>query len=133
MAKPEWGTKQQCRKCGARFYDLNRTPVACPKCQAELEAEEKSRPSPKRPGAKPPEKVTSKKAEPVSTAEDGEIEPAKPDATGDEELIEVGKAQAPEEDDEEDYVEDATELGKDEDDVAEVLEGSTADDKKVDR
>ncbi len=22
MAKPEWGTKQQCPKCGTRFYDL---------------------------------------------------------------------------------------------------------------
>ena len=133
MAKPEWGTKQRCRKCGARFYDLNRAPVVCPNCQAQLEAEEKGRPSPERPEAKPPEKVKSKKAEPVSTAEDDEIEPAEPDATGDEELIEVGKAQAPEDDNEEDYVEDASELGKDEDDVAEVLEGSTVDNTAEDR
>lgn len=26
------GEKYQCSKCGARFYDLNRSPVICPKC-----------------------------------------------------------------------------------------------------
>nr|WP_202899649.1 FYDLN acid domain-containing protein [Kordiimonas gwangyangensis] len=25
MAKPEWGTKRTCPKCGTRFYDLART------------------------------------------------------------------------------------------------------------
>lgn len=133
LAKPEWGTKQMCRKCGARFYDLNRAPIVCPRCQAKLEAEEKkSRPSPEPVAAKPPKKIKSKKAEPVSTAEDDDIEPKKADATGDEELIEFGKAQAPEDDKEEEVLEDASELGEDEDDVAEVLEGGTVDAKPGD-
>ncbi|MBV8426300.1 MAG: TIGR02300 family protein [Hyphomicrobiales bacterium] len=34
MAKPELGTKRQCRSCGNRFYDLNRDPILCPKCGA---------------------------------------------------------------------------------------------------
>ncbi|MBI1777498.1 MAG: TIGR02300 family protein [Proteobacteria bacterium] len=32
MAKPKWGSKRRCNNCGARFYDLNRAAVACPKC-----------------------------------------------------------------------------------------------------
>lgn len=32
MAKPEWGTKCQCGKCGARFYDMGNDPVLCPSC-----------------------------------------------------------------------------------------------------
>lgn len=33
MAKPEWGTKQSCPKCGTRFYDLgNAEPVTCIEC-----------------------------------------------------------------------------------------------------
>src|SRR4051794_17665036 len=27
VAKPELGLKRQCMTCGARFYDLNRTPI----------------------------------------------------------------------------------------------------------
>jgi uncharacterized protein (TIGR02300 family) len=34
MAKPEWGVKRQCASCGARFYDLNMDPAACPECGA---------------------------------------------------------------------------------------------------
>ena len=36
MAKAEWGIKRTCRDCGARFYDLQRDPVPCPQCGAEL-------------------------------------------------------------------------------------------------
>ena len=32
MAKPELGTKRQCQNCGAKFFDLNRDPIICPKC-----------------------------------------------------------------------------------------------------
>ena len=32
MAKPELGLKRQCLHCGAKFYDLNRDPIVCPKC-----------------------------------------------------------------------------------------------------
>ena len=34
MSKPARGTKRVCPSCGARFYDLNRTPITCPLCQA---------------------------------------------------------------------------------------------------
>ena len=32
VAKPEWGTKQTCLGCGAKFYDMGRSPITCPAC-----------------------------------------------------------------------------------------------------
>jgi uncharacterized protein (TIGR02300 family) len=32
LAKPELGTKRQCQACGAKFFDLNKDPIVCPKC-----------------------------------------------------------------------------------------------------
>ncbi len=32
MVKPELGIKRQCMSCGAKFFDLNRDPIICPKC-----------------------------------------------------------------------------------------------------
>ena len=32
MAKPELGSKRQCQNCGAKFFDLNKDPIVCPKC-----------------------------------------------------------------------------------------------------
>ncbi|UOM33529.1 TIGR02300 family protein [Acuticoccus sp. I52.16.1] len=36
MAKPELGTKRLCPNCGAKYYDLNRDPIMCPKCNASF-------------------------------------------------------------------------------------------------
>jgi uncharacterized protein (TIGR02300 family) len=32
VAKPELGAKRQCQSCGAKFFDLNKDPIVCPKC-----------------------------------------------------------------------------------------------------
>ena len=32
MAKSELGTKRLCASCSAKFYDLNKDPIVCPKC-----------------------------------------------------------------------------------------------------
>jgi uncharacterized protein (TIGR02300 family) len=32
VAKLELGTKRLCASCGAKFYDLNKDPIHCPKC-----------------------------------------------------------------------------------------------------
>jgi uncharacterized protein (TIGR02300 family) len=37
VAKPELGTKRLCGNCGAKFYDLNKDPIVCPKCHTALE------------------------------------------------------------------------------------------------
>ncbi len=40
MAKPEWGTKRQCPKCGTRFYDLgNDSPIVCIDCEHKFKPE----------------------------------------------------------------------------------------------
>jgi uncharacterized protein (TIGR02300 family) len=33
VAKPELGAKRQCQNCGAKFFDLNKDPIVCPKCR----------------------------------------------------------------------------------------------------
>lgn len=40
MANPELGAKQICPNCQAKFYDLNRRPAHCPKCDTDFEPEE---------------------------------------------------------------------------------------------
>ena len=40
MAKPEWGAKRQCPKCGTRFYDLGKDdPIVCISCGNEFHYE----------------------------------------------------------------------------------------------
>ena len=40
LANPELGVKQVCPNCQAKFYDLNRRPAHCPKCDNEFDPEE---------------------------------------------------------------------------------------------
>jgi uncharacterized protein (TIGR02300 family) len=37
VAKPELGTKRLCASCGAKFYDLSKDPIVCPKCGTVFE------------------------------------------------------------------------------------------------
>jgi uncharacterized protein (TIGR02300 family) len=37
VAKPGLGSKRQCQNCGAKFFDLNRDPILCPKCGANFQ------------------------------------------------------------------------------------------------
>jgi uncharacterized protein (TIGR02300 family) len=32
VTKAELGTKRLCPNCGTKYYDLNRSPIVCPKC-----------------------------------------------------------------------------------------------------
>lgn len=34
------GTKRVCQNCGSKFYDLNRSPITCPICQAVFQQQE---------------------------------------------------------------------------------------------
>ncbi|MHA1528174.1 MAG: TIGR02300 family protein [Alphaproteobacteria bacterium] len=51
MPKAEWGVKRTCLGCGARFYDLKRDPIVCPKCDAELDIAVAQKPKRARPTA----------------------------------------------------------------------------------
>lgn len=37
VAKPEWGLKRVCQSCSAKFYDMQRNPISCPKCGASFD------------------------------------------------------------------------------------------------
>jgi uncharacterized protein (TIGR02300 family) len=37
VARAELGTKRHCGSCGAKFYDLGKTPILCPKCGSVFE------------------------------------------------------------------------------------------------
>jgi uncharacterized protein (TIGR02300 family) len=40
LANPELGIKQVCPNCQAKFYDLNKRPARCPKCETEFDPDE---------------------------------------------------------------------------------------------
>lgn len=47
MAQAAWGTKRRCSSCGAGFYDLNKDPIICPKCDAAYQpGQQRRRPAP---------------------------------------------------------------------------------------
>ena len=41
MTKHELGQKHFCTNCGAKFYDLTRSPPTCPKCETVVEVVER--------------------------------------------------------------------------------------------
>jgi uncharacterized protein (TIGR02300 family) len=40
VVKASWGTKRTCQNCAARFYDLNKSPIKCPKCGRDHDRED---------------------------------------------------------------------------------------------
>lgn len=43
MVKYEWGIKRTCQGCSARFYDLLKSPILCPKCGTTFEIQTSGR------------------------------------------------------------------------------------------
>jgi uncharacterized protein (TIGR02300 family) len=99
VAKPELGTKRLCANCGAKFYDLSKEPIVCPKCHTVLvvtAASSRSRAepvAPVRPAPPPKEEVAApetQEAEFVSLEEaDEEAQGKKPAEAAEGEEIEV--------------------------------------------
>ncbi len=56
MAKPPLGTKRQCQSCGGKFFDRDRRPPVCPKCERVLVEEAEA---PPRAPAPPPRAARS--------------------------------------------------------------------------
>jgi uncharacterized protein (TIGR02300 family) len=99
VAKVDLGMKLTCESCGARFYDLNKQPGICPKCGTA-----NARPvifkASRRPSAEDREKAAQlAKAPPKPAPADEDVAA---DATDDED---------------EDVIEDTSDLGEDDDDV----------------
>lgn len=102
MAKPEWGVKRLCQSCATKFYDLRRSPIACPQCGARFDPEallksRRSRPTAAPKPAKPPasapaaEKPEAEKPESPdkSSAEPGEEDQSPKDTADDDDDVSV--------------------------------------------
>jgi uncharacterized protein (TIGR02300 family) len=98
VAQAELGTKRLCANCSAKFYDLNKDPIVCPKCHTVLQltaVAARARPEPARAQAVEEEVVVpeSQEAEFVSLEEaDAEAQGKKPEGEageGTEEEIEL--------------------------------------------
>ncbi len=107
MSKPEWGRKLTCTSCGVKFYDLQRNPAPCPACGAENDPLQTWKPKRARAAARP------RKEE---AAAPGETEDALPG--GDDAALEGDSGDKADED----IMEDASDLGGDDDDMSEVAE-----------
>ena len=100
MAKTEWGLKRSCQSCGAKFYDMQRSPIVCPKCGATFD---------------PESLLKSRRAKPVAAVAKPAPEPAEVEAEEEAEGDEKEK-------EEEAVMEDTSELGSEDQDVADVVE-----------
>ena len=121
--EPKWGKKRECPECGARFYDLKRDPIVCPKCEAPyVETGAKTVGT----AAGDP---TGEGAQPASNGSAGTTGPER--EGGDVAKLPDMDTDGDEDDDgDDDLIEDATELVKESDDVSDVLDG-TVDDRKT--
>ena len=133
MTKPELGTKRLCANCSARYYDLNKTPITCPKCGTPFEVV----PVTTRP--RPDQRTAARKAE-VETedakgAELISLEDADAEAQGRRARATAEDTEAPEDAETEETVDDDAEtpfieVEKDEDtDVSEII-GENVEDKE---
>ena len=119
MTKVELGTKRLCPNCGARYYDLNRSPIICPRCGTQFEVIG-ARPRPQT-VSKAPKPAVQEEAEEEATVEVVSLEEA------DEEAADTGAIGAlpdEEEDEEVEADEDDTFLAdeeEDEEDVGDII------------
>lgn len=118
MAKPELGNKHQCQHCGTKFFDLNKSPIVCPKCGTVFQAA-----------------AATRAHRAAAVAEDEEIETEAPelvsleDAEPDTEKVVVGEEDVEIEDEAADdtFLEEEEE---DNDDVADLIDGDLEDDEE---
>ena len=124
MAKPELGTKRQCQNCGAKFFDLNKDPIICPKCGTVFQgATARARPT-----AKPEEEeaelstpagVEVVSLDEVEASEEKVAEPAVDDID-----VEEDDAETPDDP----FLEEEEE---DDDDVTNLIDGDIAPDEET--
>jgi uncharacterized protein (TIGR02300 family) len=109
LAKAALGVKRTCQSCGARFYDLHRDPIICPKCATVYDPEAASRTRRSRTMVTASKAPAARPAPEVAEAPEAEV--------GDDD-IEV----AEEEGEAEEVIESTDDLPEDENEVAEVIE-----------
>jgi uncharacterized protein (TIGR02300 family) len=104
--------KRSCQSCGAKFYDLRKPQIVCPKCGTAFDPQIVARPQRQRPAAVPV----------PAPAEEVELEDT--DVELEEEVLDE------EGEEEDEVIEDASELGGDKDDMFEVIEKPEGEDER---
>jgi len=113
MAKPAWGLKRTCQSCGARFYDMQRDPIICPKCATVYDPEAMQRTRRGRGSTAAPKPAPRPQPE-MAEAPAGEAP----------ELEEAGIDVGEGEGEADEVIEDTEDLPEDEADVNEVIENA---------
>jgi uncharacterized protein (TIGR02300 family) len=122
VAKPELGAKRQCQACGAKFFDLNKDPIVCPKCGTVFQGAARARPAAKEDeedaGLATPAGVEVVSLDEVETGEEKSVETAVED-------IDVEDAGETEDDS---FLEEEEE---EDDDVSNLIDGDIAPDEET--
>lgn len=106
MIKLEWGTKRACQSCAARFYDMRRSPIVCPKCGGTFELQTPGRRSRTR----------------TPLADDMIAKPLEDDLLIEDLDLSGDLDSDLDEDDDGTLIEDTSDLGEDLDDMADVID-----------
>lgn len=106
MIKLEWGTKRACQSCSARFYDMRRSPIVCPKCGETFEIQTLGR--------------RTRNRAPV--IDDTIVKPLEEDILITELDLPADLDDELGEEDDDTLIEDTSDLGEDLDDMADVID-----------
>lgn len=118
MSKPARGSKRVCPSCGARFYDLNRSPIVCPVCQTAYQVtppapsrRERAAPVEARKVVEPEVEAPARGSPEVISLEEVEEAGAEVPIEEDEEVVDIGDegAEIPPGDDENAFLEEEEE------------------------
>ena len=104
MTKLEWGKKRTCQNCGAKYYDMQKDPPICPKCETAFQKETAPRGRRNRTTPEAPKTLATAAVETVNDGLDLEV-------------IENNALE-----DDESLPEDTSDLGGDHDDMSEVVD-----------
>jgi uncharacterized protein (TIGR02300 family) len=91
VTKPELGTKRLCASCGAKFFDLIKTPITCPKCGTIFEivpVTSRPRPDQARGARKPEAKVPGEEEAELISLEEADADGQDKKAPAEDTLIE---------------------------------------------
>lgn len=113
VPKTDLGKKLTCPSCGVRFYDLNKSPATCVKCEHTFDAQPVLKPK-RQPAAEPKKKVVAKVIKDDDEDED-DIDDDLLDTDDDDDDLEI-------DDDGDDLLPTDDDDNDDDDDVAEVKE-----------
>ena len=123
MGVKDLGIKLTCQSCEAKFYDLNKKKPVCPKCGAEyVVAKTRTRRTTTKPEnvteVVDKEKVSTEKA---TSSADNETVDGEEFLLSDDSLTEIPEAEDEDEEEDNSLIEDTSDMGDDNDDIAGVV------------